>query len=289
MIRTVKVSLFICFLYAFPLSGQTQFTTTGLFTFQRSLPIPDTYEIGPGQLTKDGSAFMLGLIDGDLENYVDLHSDLYAYSVLPDAPPMPLTAFNLNNPVDSLRIFQVSASQNEEHIVFVVNAYSGWNDNELAIADKLPNGQYSDMRLLPSVNTPEVSDAYPWLSADALRLYFTNDFKLMYTERSSLQTDFATPKAVAFTGAVNLEIVSVWLTPDENTMFLIAGNQLYKSSRKSTDKPFDLPVLYSNEFKDFYFISGMSFAPDKKTMYLYYSDETTQYILHYTLKKGKAW
>ena len=64
---------------------------------------------------------------------------------------------------------------------------------------------------------------------------------------------------------------------------------IYKSTRKSKTDPFSLPTLFTKEFKDFYFIAGLSFLGDKKTMYIYYSDEETQEILIYKLKDGKAW
>lgn len=289
MDKSVKLSLIICFLYVFPLAAQSQFQTNGLFAFQRVLNIPDTYEVGPGQLSKDGRNLLLGLIDGDLENLADLHSDIYAYKVTPDASALPITAMNLYNPVDSMRLFQVTASQNETHLVFVVNAYSGWNDNELGIADKNPDGTYSKIRMLTELNDPLVSDAYPWMSSDGLRLYYTRNFKLMFAERTNAQSTFSAPVEVDFTGDVQLEVVSIWLSNDEKTIFLVANNRIYRSVRKSTTESFPLPSLYSDEFSDFYFISGLSFAPDKRTMYLYYSDENAQKILHYKLKKGKAW
>ncbi len=289
MVRTVKVSLIICFFYAWPAMAQSPYATQGKFTFRRALAVPETFEIGPGQLSKDGDAFIVGLIDGDLENLVELHSDLYAYNVSPDAPPAPITAFNLNIPIDSMRAFQVTASKNEEHLVFVVNAYSGWNDNELAIASKQPNGSYGPVQLLSNLNDPLMSDAYPWISGDGMRLYYTRNFKLLYTERTSADAAFSDPVDVRFAGEVQLEIMSVWLSPDERSLFLVANNRIYRSQRKSSADIFSLPELYTDEFKDLYFISGVSFAPDKKNMYLYYSDEQTQQILHYQLTKGKAW
>ncbi|MBK8342058.1 MAG: hypothetical protein IPL12_01295 [Bacteroidetes bacterium] len=72
-------------------------------------------------------------------------------------------------------------------------------------------------------------------------------------------------------------------------MFIIANNRIYYASRKSTSEPFSFPALFTDEFKSFYFISGLSFAPDRKTMVLYYSTEDKQTIVRYQLKKGKAW
>lgn len=289
MFRSVKVSLFICFLYAFPANGQTPYDTQGIFAFRDSIAIPAQYEIGPGQLTKSGHQYLIGLIQGDLENQVNLHSDVYSIPIPAQKQPASPTPLNLQNPIDSLRIFQVAASDNEEQLVFVVNAYGGWNDNELAFAGKMDNGQYTPIKPLNTLNDPGLSDAYPWLSGDALHIYFTRNFTLMYSSRKSIQDDFATPVPVAFTGTVQLEIVSVWLSPNQKTLYLIGENRIYKSTRTSTTKPFSLPELYTDEFKDFFFVSGMSFSRDKKNMYIYHSDGETHRILHYSLKKGKAW
>lgn len=289
MKSTVKLPLIILFLYAGFASAQSGYTTKGKFSYQRALSIPTSYEIGPGQISKDGRKFILGLIDGGIEDMSDLHSDLYFYDLAPSASALPITACNLNNPIDSMRLFQVSASDNDEHLVFVVNAYAGWNDNELGIADKKTDGSYSNIRLLTELNDPVVSDAYPWISGDAKRIYYSRNFQLMFAQRSSVDSAFSSPVPVDFIGDVQLEVVSVWLSPDEKNIFLIANNRIYKSTRKKTTDAFPLPTVFTDEFKDFYFISGLSFAPDKKSMYLYYSDEQQQQILQYQLTKGKAW
>ena len=143
--------------------------------------------------------------------------------------------------------------------------------------------------MLDEINDPALSDAYPWVSGDGNRLFYSRDFKLFFTERSGPEAKFNTPVLVDFEGDVELEVVSCWLTPDEKNLFIIANNQIYKSTRKSKTDPFSLPTLFTKEFKDFYFIAGLSFLGDKKTMYIYYSDEETQEILIYKLKDGKAW
>lgn len=289
MFNFVKVSLIICFLYVCKASGQSPYETQGKFAFQDTLTIPSEYEIGPGQLNKNGSAYLIGLTSGNLEDQVDLHGDLYRISLGDHVQTSAPTALQLRNPIDSLRIFQVSASDNEEQLVFVVNAYSSWNDNELALAVKQDGNRYGNIQPLTSLNDPVQSDAYPWLSGDGLRLYFTRNFTLMYSSRPSTTSTFEPPVEVAFTGSVQLEIVGVWLSPNEKTLFLVGDNRIYKATRKSRTQPFSLPVLFTDEFKDEYFVSGLSFSTDKKNMYIYHTDGETHRILHYRLKKGKAW
>lgn len=285
----VKLPLILCFFYCSALSAQSKYTTTGRFAFSGTLSIPDKYECGPGQLTKDGSHFILGLTEGDFENVFDLLSNIYLYNLNAAPGTEVIKSFGLPAAVDSIRYFQCSGSENEETLVYVVNEMGGWNDNDLGLAKKQPDGTYTKTRMLDEINDPGLSDAYPWVSGDGKRLFYCRDFKLNFTELNGIDNKFNTPVLVDFEGDVQLEIVSCWLTPDEKNMFIIANNQIYKASRKSRSDPFSLPELFTSEFKEFYFIAGLSFTSDKKTMYIYYSDEETQQILIYKLKEGKAW
>lgn len=271
------------------LSAQSKYTTTGLFAYSGALSIPQKYECGPGQLTKDGSHFILGLTEGDFENVFDLLSNIYLYDLHASTGTDAIKSFGLPAAFDSIRYFQCSGSENEQTLVYVVNEMGGWNDNDLGLAEKKADGTYTKTRMLDEINDPALSDAYPWVSGDGNRLFYSRDFKLFFTERSGPEAKFNTPVLVDFEGDVELEVVSCWLTPDEKNLFIIANNQIYKANRKSKTDPFSLPTLFTKEFKDFYFIAGLSFLGDKKTMYIYYSDEETQEILIYKLKDGKAW
>ena len=269
----VKLPLILCFFYCATLSAQSKYTTTGLFAFAGALPIPEKYECGPGQLTKDGSHFILGLTEGDFENVFDLLSNIYLYDLKAAAGGDVIKSFGLPAALDSIRYYQCSASENEQTLVYVINVMGGWNDNDLGLAEKKPDGTYTKTRMLDEINDPGLSDAYPWISGDGNRLFYCRDFKLYFTERTDKNVNFNAPVLVDFEGDVQLEIVSCWLTPDEKNLFIIANNQIYKSERKSKSEPFSLPALFTKEFKDFYFIAGLSFTSDKKTMYIYYSDK----------------
>lgn len=285
----VKLPLFICFLYSTTAFSQGSVVTKGIFSYKDSLKIPSSYEIGPGQLTKDGSAFILGLMDGELDEYINLRSDIYTYSLNPADSNNALKALKLPNAPDSVRYFQCSASNDNNTLIYVVNAFAGWNDNELGIAEKQADGSYKHIRMLAELNDPIQSDAYPWVSGDGLRVYYNRNFKMMYASRNSINDKFSNPVEVDFVGEVQLEIVSCWLTSDEKNMFIVANNVIYRSSRKSLNDPFSFPEVMTDEFKQFYFIAGISFLEDRKTMYLYYSTEDKQTILSYKLINGKAW
>lgn len=285
----VKLPLIPCFFYSIGALAQSNYTSNGLFSFEQALPIPSQYEAGPGQLTKDGHQFILGLTTGDVEGQAELNSNIYLYDLRQTNPGSAITSLELPNAEDSVRYFQCSASEDEKSIVFVVNSYGGWADNQLGTAEKLSSGKYGNFRNLDEINDNDLSDAYPWLSGDGLRLYFCRNFILYSAERKTIDSKFSTAVPVNFIGDVNLEIVSCWLSDNEKTILFISNNNIYKSTRDNPASEFSFPQVYTFEFKDFYFIAGLCFTPDKKTMYLYYSDESTQQILVYNLKKGKAW
>ncbi len=284
-----KLPLIFCFFCTSLLSAQGTYKTKGIFNFLGELSIPEKYECGPGQLTKDGTHFILGLTEGNFEDYYDLLSNIYAITLSDGNKTPAITSYNLPNALDSVRYFQCAASAHEQTLVYVVNAMGGWNENQLGIAEKNPDGSYGSIRMLDEANDSELSDAYPWISEDGLRLIFCRNFKLFGTSRNTVSEKFKTPEEIHYNGDVNLEIVSCWLTPNEKTMFIVSNNLIYTCTRKSKTSTFSFPQVFTNEFKDFYFIAGLSFMPDKKTMYVYYSDLDAQKIIKYQLKKGKAW
>ncbi|MEZ5013541.1 MAG: hypothetical protein R2794_04555 [Chitinophagales bacterium] len=282
-----KLLLIVCFFSGGVVFGQSKYATTGVFRFIEKLPIGSDYEVGPGQLSKGSDKLLLGLTTGNIEKQDSLWSDLY-YIDLQNTGAGP-KAIALPNDLDSIQYFQCTSSENEEVIVYVTNEYGGWNDNQLGIAYKDQNGSYNRARPLSEINSNALSDAYPWLSADGLRLYYCRDFKIFVTGRKNIQDPFAAPTPVYFNGEVHLDVVSCWLTPKEDIMYIIANNNIYISYKDKKTSAFSLPQLFSDAFKNFYFIASLSFAADKKTMYIYYSDEFEQSILKYELVQGKAW
>ena len=139
------------------LSAQSKYTTTGLFAYSGALSIPQKYECGPGQLTKDGSHFILGLTEGDFENVFDLLSNIYLYDLNTSSGTDAIKSFGLPAAFDSIRYFQCSGSENEQTLVYVVNEMGGWNDNDLGLAEKKADGTYTKTRMLDEINDPVLS------------------------------------------------------------------------------------------------------------------------------------
>ncbi|MGC4103928.1 T9SS type A sorting domain-containing protein [Ferruginibacter sp.] len=95
-----------------------------------------------------------------------------------------------------------------------------------------------------SINTKSC-DAYPWLSADALRIYYTSNRdgghgNIYYTERTSVDQPFP-PSNKLFPDLEN-KYYAVSLTNDELTMILtLEGYTIYISERKSKKDAFSKP------------------------------------------------
>ena len=74
---------------------------------------------------------------------------------------------------------------------------------------------YDTLRPLDELNDNLAADAYPWLSPDALRLYFTygggSSNQIMQTERITTSNYFSGPVPVT----LPVSILSIWLSNDE--------------------------------------------------------------------------
>ena len=285
-----KITLIPLFIASITVHAQTDndlYATNGIFRFVEALPLPDSADIQPGQLSKDGKNYYLGLsqeVDAEMVtpdgsekiNYV---TDLYHYNLKTKT----LTPLHMTGMQDTMEFFQCSMTADEKTIVFALNPYGGWTYNDLGIADKNADGTWKPYRILKETNKDSVSDAYPWLSPDGLHLYFIQDNKIYFTERKSRKDAFNAPKTISFNGDVRLEVISCWLSDDEKTIFILSNNKIYKAIRKKITDPFLLPSLYTDEFSKLEFISGLSFTPDMKDLYVYATGDEVN-ILHYTLK-----
>lgn len=252
------------------------FNTSGKFKFIDTLSVPAQYTVNPGQLSKNGEYYNLGLYyDTDDTTY----SNLFSINMKKKVSPL---SFNLIPPAGYQEFFQCSETFNKKTIVFVVNNFKGWGGNDIAIAERDESGNYIP-RVLDEINSADVADAYPWISGDGLRIYFVKEQTIYIAERKTATEKFNTPLPLKFEGDVQTPVLSIWLSNDEKKLFYISQNIIYTATRKSMNETFSLPSVFTNEFKDFEFISSLSFTQKMKDLYLYYAGETTK-ILHYKLK-----
>lgn len=252
--------------------AQESFKTSGKFEFVEHIYLDDTVQITPGQLNKAGNTFYFGL---QIESDTGFHRDIY--KLQPDGETM---AIGLAANISYRELIQPTVTSDENIVIVTVNNFKGWEGNDLVECTLTNAGTLENIRVMTELNTPDLSEAYPWISADGLRIYFTRNDKIFTSKRNNRNESFQEPLELEFEGLSNLQVLSCWLTRDEKKLFIVSDNIIYISERTSVKKKFSLPQIYTNEYKDFSFISGISFTPDLKELYLYHSDDVAS-ILHY--------
>jgi len=100
---------------------------------------------------------------------------------------------------------------------------------------------YDTVRVLGEINAIN-ADAYPWISSDGLRIYYTHGaptygapLTLMYTERPNITSTFSSPIPVP----INISNpYSCWLTNDELTVYVCKQDSFFYADRSSTSSSF---------------------------------------------------
>ena len=140
-------------------------------------------------------------------------------------------------------------------------------------------GGYYNVRPLSEINSENNPDAYPWISSDGLRMYYTkgkrtkksSNEKIYYTERQSISDSFGEPRKINLWKDES-NIVSCWLSADELKIyykFLGIEKKIYRASRNSREELFD-SVKAINLGGDYDGTNiGPSLTPDKKELYIY--------------------
>ena len=124
--------------------------------------------------------------------------------------------------------------------------------NNTHLQNKLNNQQaalttfsYSNVRALTEINDPLTADAYPWISPDGLRLYYTsgvNNNQLMFTQRPNATSNFVTPTLIPISTA---SLSSCWLSNNELDAYVCTVSSLYFTHRNSVSSTFNTPVTIS--------------------------------------------
>ena len=131
---------------------------------------------------------------------------------------------------------------------------------------------YDTVRALTEINASNQADAYPWISPDGLRLYYTNGTPsnhLMYTSRVSPYSLFTTPVTVTvnLTGAT-----SYWLSHDELDVYICTSNSLFYAQRTTVSSSFNVPVqIILVGGPDSTSIKGASLNANQNELFVYMS------------------
>jgi hypothetical protein len=213
--------------------------------------------VNPGQLSKDGLHYIFSITNGS-------RSRIYVLN-RPDTESafshLELIQGRINDTLIMQKNIQPTLSADGNTIVFVRNSTSSWGDNDLYIAVRQTfEMRFDSLRALTEINAPDKADAYPWLSPDGLRLYYTRadvDDRIYFTERSSTDQLFQSPLPVSI--PYEGDIRSAWLTDDEKTILFTSSGAILKSTLIAP-QTFDTPTVVVAEDAVASFVSGPSYC-----------------------------
>ncbi len=149
--------------------------------------------------------------------------------------------------------------------------------------------EWLEVSELNEVNSDSKADAYPWISDDGLRLYFSRENsdgvdQIMYTERKSLHEPFDEPETLPMDHEEGY--FSCWLNADETEIYYIVRKSyadltvsLYKAKRSSRSEEFGKGKLVEIKGKLEGYIAGPSFTEDLSQLFLYNSGDDDNIIM----------
>lgn len=147
------------------------------------------------------------------------------------------------------------------------------DQSQIAI-NSAPYG-FEDVRALSEINSG-VGDSYPWISADGLRLYYSNgngsNNNILYSERIDVNSNFSTPTIVQLINPG--EIISMWLSADELDAYVCVdpfSNKLLYYHRVTNNSPFGAPTQITLQGVAFTYFTGASLDASQNELYLYMS------------------
>jgi len=165
----------------------------------------------------------------------------------------------------------------------------------LPIAEENSDFSYAGLqaaRNLKEVNMEGSTDAYPWLSRDGLRLFWTQTIdgmdQIVQAERPNLETPFGQASLMGL-NLEKAENMSVWLSEDEliavHTVREEGEVDLYFSERKNKKEEFSTAaaILSLEGVADLEFISAPSLTQDMEELYIYHSGANNKQILRFKL------
>lgn len=224
-------------------------------------------DVNPGQVSKDGNSYYFSV---ELE---DGSGIIYLYDISRKGKIKLKDSFEVHVPGTNYG-GQISVTADGMYCVFTCNESNEWNKNELYQARlNYSLHKLTNIEPLGSVNNYDVSDCYPWISEDGLRIYYLSDSKLYFAKRKNLKLAFSFPKPINL-GFDDGQILSVWLNADETELFFVSDSKIYKCKRKKKNKSFSKPELFSDYFTNSEdFISAFCMDKTGKLAFIYVSPD----------------
>jgi hypothetical protein len=166
--------------------------------------------------------------------------------------------------------------------------------NDLYISSRIgEDGPFANIRPLDEINDKDLSDSYPWLSNDGLRIYFTkqkgSEITFHWAERKSINDKFSQPKKLDITLPKISNNMSCFLSPDETEIFVLAGDKIYHATRENLFSKFTAPVEIGQS-NDNGYMSGITMTQDNAELFVFNSIgfRNTQILRFVNTEAGKG-
>jgi len=275
------------------------------FNFKYTGTVNTGNEVMPlvGQLSKDGLKmyFTSQNFKGEKQLYVMKREKINE----PFDKPVRLKGVINNAEYD---IITPSVSADEKTMVFVNSVDGTQKGNDLYITAKedeqknndlyitsraSEDGAFVNARALDEINDPEMSDSYPWLSNDGLRIYFTkqkgSEITFHFAERKSLNEKFSKPKKLDITLPKISNNLSCFLSGDETEIFVLSGDKIYHARRDNLFSKFSSPIEIGQS-NDNGYMSGITMTQDNAELFVFNSIgfRNTQILRFVNTEAGKG-
>jgi len=271
--KKLKFILFFSFLFAGTIFAQEE-STFNDYNLVETITTPEGFENQIGQISRDGKNYFLGLLDNNNKGWIFVYQIKNSgKATLKQKFEMPV----LDQSVVSKKLMagdeiyfngQVTLSSDELTVVFSGNFGGTWNGNDLYIATR-PNKSvnFSEVKALENINNPTSAEAYPCLSPDALRLYYTFNNEVYMSQRASVTDEFTNGHKIRLNLEEMGEVISCWVSDDEKSIVLCNGSEVYTATRVNQNALFSIPQILSADFSNFDFVSSVNIVGNKVFIY----------------------
>jgi len=167
-------------------------------------------------------------------------------------------------------------------------------NNDLYITSReSEDAAFANVRPLDEINDPEMSDSYPWLSNDGLRIYFTkqkgSDITFFSAKRERLDEKFSKPRKLDFALPKISNNMSCFLSADELEIFALSGDKIYHATREDIFAKFTTPIEIGQSSDNGY-MSGITMTQDNSELFVFNSVgfRNTQILRFVNTEAGKG-
>jgi len=149
------------------------------------------------------------------------------------------------------------------------------------------------IRSLSEINTDTLGCGYPFISDDALRLYFTKSVSTISNQNlyvvSRMNTLLPFNNRQLVSSNFSSGSIGCWLTNNELEIFFRRNDSIFYSTRNSITNPFSNPIpLNLSSYKGN--IQGISLTQDKQELYLFKSvDIKHSYVLRFISSSSSSY